>query len=211
MIIRAFNEEIEVRGNKETRIREFIISTEREDSHGTVIKMDGWKLNDYNRAGSFFYQHLTSGGFISDPNPDHNLGIGSSKMDVNRLIGVAEFEPEDINPLAEKILKKVDFGSLKRTSVGFLPQKGHWGDEKRGEDPKTYYFDEQTLVEFSIVNIGSNLDAVKKAMEPLDQYLAKQIENHDSEGFKKDFKRGLSNQKRHLDYLFNLGERRKFL
>lgn len=209
MIIRAFNEDIEIRGNKETRIREFIISTERKDSHGTIIKMDGWGLKDYNRAGSFFYQHLTNGGFISDPNPDHNLGIGSSKIDGNRLIGIAEFEPEDINPLAEKILKKVDFGSLKRTSVGFLPQKGHWGDEKRGEDPKTYYFDEQTLVEFSIVNIGSNLDAVKKAMEPMDMYLAKQIENHNSEGFKKDFKRGYN--KRYLDYLLNLGERRKFL
>lgn len=207
MIIRAFNEEVEVRA-KENRTREFVISTERPDSHRSVIKMDGWDFDDYNRAGAFYYQHQTG-----SPNPQNALGIGKAYKENNRLIGVAEFEPEKLNPLAEEIIGKVDFGTYKRTSVGFIPKKGkgRWGDEKRGEDPELYYFLGQTLVEFSIVDIGSNLDAYKKAMEPLDKYLLEQIEDHKSEGFQKDFKRGLSNQKRHLDYLFNLGERRKFL
>lgn len=44
MIIRAFNvDNFEVRATDKDREREFIISTERKDSHGTIIKMDGWQ------------------------------------------------------------------------------------------------------------------------------------------------------------------------
>jgi HK97 family phage prohead protease len=205
MIIRAFSEDIEIRGNKISRVREFVISTERPDSHNTVIQMSGWNIEDYNRAGSFYYQHMTNA-----PNPDYNLGIGKAKIEENRLIGVAEFEPEEINPLADKILKKVDFGTLKRTSVGFIPKKGHWGDEKRNEDPTLFYFDDISLVEFSIVDIGSNLDALKKAMESMDNYLLSVKGEHESKGFQKDFERATRNTKRYIEYLHNLMERRNF-
>ena len=40
MIIRAFSEDFEVRGDKETNKREFIVSTERKDSHNTILKME---------------------------------------------------------------------------------------------------------------------------------------------------------------------------
>ena len=209
MMLRAFNPDIEVRA-KENRVREFVISTERADSHGTVIKMSGWDLKDYNRAGSVYFQHQTGGGMFNEANANNALGVGSAYIEENRLIGVANFEPKELNPLAETILGKIDFGTYKRTSVGFIPQKGkgRWGDENRGEDPTLYYFEGQTLVEFSIVDIGSNLDAVKKSMESMDAYLEKELIGHNSEGFQKDFKKNLRNTKRHLEFLENLSAKK---
>lgn len=208
MIIRAFNAELETRA-KEGRTREFVISTERPDSHRSVIKMDGWNLDDYNRAGTVYYMHQTGTNALGEANINNALGVGSAYKENNRLIGVAMFEPESLNPLAETVLGKVDFGTLKRTSVGFIPHKGkgHWGKEDRGEDPTLYYFEGQTLVEFSIVDIGSNLDAVKKSMESMDKFLFEQIDMHDSEGAKKDLKRWF-NTKRYMEYIENLQERR---
>ena len=72
--------------------------------------------------------------------------------------------PKDLNEKADKIFRKVKFGSLKAVSVGFAPTgRGHLGDETRGEDPDVYYYDGQELLEVSVVNIPSNKNAVKRA------------------------------------------------
>ncbi|MBK8853069.1 MAG: HK97 family phage prohead protease [Saprospiraceae bacterium] len=211
MIIRAFNvDNFEVRATDKDREREFIISTERKDSHGTIIKMDGWQIDDFNRNGAFYYQHQTSGGFLTEANPDNALGTAKAFKDGNNLLGRANFEPKEINELAEKILKKVDFGTMRGTSVGFIPESGNWGNEKEGQDPETYYFTSQRLVEFSIVHIPSNPDAVKKSLESLDTFLLSVKDNHKSEGFKKDLERKMRNTKFYRDYLYNLMERRNF-
>ena len=211
MIIRAFNiEDFEVRKLEDERTREFIISTERKDSHGTIIKMDGWQLEDYNRSGAFYYQHQTTGGFLTDANPDNALGPATATKQGGKLIGVGKFEPRDINPLAEKILGKVDFGTMRATSVGFMAEKGHWGKERDGEDPETYYFDSQRLVEWSIVHVPSNPDAIKKSMESMDNFLLSVKEQHESQGFQKDLERKLKNTARHREYLYNLMDRRNY-
>jgi len=206
MILRAINiEDFEIRKAGD-RVIEFIISTERKDSHGTIIKMDGWDISDFNKSGGFYYQHGT---WSSDPNM--LLGIGRAKKEDSQLIGISTFEPEDINPLAETIYKKVNFGSLKNTSVGFMPIKGNWGDSNRGEDPETYYFTSQVLKEFSIVNIPSNPDAIKKSLESYDQYMTERLAEHKSEGFKKDYRFNLNKLRRQREYLLNLAEKRNFL
>jgi HK97 family phage prohead protease len=148
-------------------------------------------LKNFNRAGSFYYQHMTSGGWFTDPNPDYVLGIATAKVHEKELVGSATFEPEEINQLAEKIYKKVNFGTLKNTSVGFTSQGGHWGIEKKGEDPTAYYFDHAELLEFSIVNIPSNPDAIKKSLESMNNYMLKEVEKHQSSGFQKDYFREL--------------------
>ena len=209
MILRAINiEDFEIRKAGD-RVIEFIISTERKDSHGTIIKMDGWDISDYNKSGAFYYQHLTGG--FDDPNPDNALGTGRAQKEGNQLIGIANFEPENLNPLAEKILGKVDFGTLKSTSVGFMPTKGNWGDTNRNEDPEIYYFTGQILKEFSIVHIPSNPDAIKKSMEVFDFYMTKKLDEHKSEGFKKDYRFNLNKLRRQREYLLNLAEKRNFL
>jgi len=153
---------------EDTREIEFIISSENRDRHHTILKLDRWKLDNFNKNGIVGYQHNVYGGdFCNPPNPDDVIGRGQAYIDGNYLIGKAVFEPADINPLAEKIFRKVLFGTLRSTSVGFLETKeGDYGDgeERQGGENETYYYGEQELVEFSVVNIPSNTEAVKRHM-----------------------------------------------
>jgi HK97 family phage prohead protease len=211
MMLRAFNiEDFEVRALQDDLTREFIISTERKDSHGTVIRMDGWQLEDFNRAGAFYYQHQTTGGFLTDSNPDNALGPATARAEGSMLIGVGKFETEDINPLADKIRKKVDYGTMRATSVGFMPIAGRWGDEKRDEDPTTYYFTSQRLAEWSIVHVPSNPDAIKKSMESMDNFMNQVKDIHKSEGFRKDYSRKLNEIRRKREYLLGLMDKRNY-
>jgi hypothetical protein len=158
---------------EESRIIQFILSTSTKDRHGTVLNQKGWDLENYKRNPIVAYQHNLSGGMCSDPNPDFVIGksvkIGTEgKGDEKMLIADAQFEPAEVNPMAEKIFRKLLFGSLSRTSVGFL-EKGHGqygvNDEAEGRDNETYYFEGQELLEYSIVNIPSNPDAGKRGLD----------------------------------------------
>lgn len=153
---------------EESRTVEFVISDNTRDRHGTVIPVANWNLDSYNKNGVVGYQHNVYGG--KDPNPDQILGIGKAYVEDGKLIGQVKFEPAEINPLAEKIFQKVLHGTLKATSVGFRElEKGNWGDKERGEDitgaNPTYYFGKVELLEFSIVNIPSNPNALRREVE----------------------------------------------
>lgn len=151
---------------EETRQVEFVISDESRDRHGTIIPVNNWKLDNFNNNGIVGYQHDVYGdGFFSKPDPDDVLGRGEAFIDNGQLIGRVTFEPADINPKAEKIFQKVLHGTLKATSVGFIEKsKGKYGekDQARGEANQTYYFGDVELLEFSIVNIPSNANALRR-------------------------------------------------
>ena len=145
----------------DTRTIEFVISDNTRDRHRTVCNPDGWELSRYN--GIVGYQHNVYGDNLCEsPNPDDIIGKSTVFTEGGLLVGRVTFEPEDINPLAEKIFKKVKFGTLNSASVGFLPEgEGKYGegDEARGAENETYYFKRQELLEWSIVNIPSNPSA----------------------------------------------------
>lgn len=161
--VREFPKDVE-----QTRTIEFIISTPSKDRHGTVLNARNWKLENFNKNGIVGYQHNVHGGDMCNaPDPDYVIGRGEAFMEGETLIGRVTFEPADINPLAEKIFRKVLHGTLRATSVGFLPfGKGRYGegDEAAGRANETYYFEGQELLEFSIVNIPSNPDAVGRSI-----------------------------------------------
>jgi hypothetical protein len=153
----------------ETRTVQFVISTDKKDRHGTVLNLDGWILDNYNKNPIVGYQHDVYGdSFLQSPDPDSVIAKGRVFRESNSLIGEVTFEPADINPKAEKIFKKIKFGTLRSASVGFLPvEKGSWGKDDESRDGKnpTYYFGKRELLEFSIVNIPSNPDAVMRQFE----------------------------------------------
>lgn len=152
----------------------FVISTDSKDRHGTVLNMKGWNIERFNRNPIVGYQHNVYGdNMCSGPNPDDVLGPGRAwTEDVNGktvLMGEVRFETADINPLAEKIFRKVLNGTLSATSVGFL-EVGQGKmittkDESGNVIDKTYHFQGQELLEFSVVNIPSNPDATKKSFQ----------------------------------------------
>jgi len=153
----------------ESRQVEFIISSEKRDRHNTILKLDNWELENYNKNGIVGFEHDLPiyDWFITNANPDRIIGKGKAFKEDKYLIGTVDFEPEDINPLAEKVFRKVKHGTLKSTSVGFYEtKKGHYGegDEARGGKNETYYYGGQELLEFSIVSIPSNTDATKRGV-----------------------------------------------
>jgi len=164
-IKRRYLEDAQIRSiDEENRTVEFVASDNTVDSYGTVLPSDKWDLKRYEKNGIIGYQHQVYGDY-GNVDPDDVLGHGQAFVEDNKLIVKATFEPADINEKADKIFKKIQFGSIKGVSVGFQPTKpGHWGDKEKGEDPDVYYFEGQELIEVSVVNIPANPNAVKRSI-----------------------------------------------
>jgi hypothetical protein len=147
----------------ESRKMKFIISTGAKDRGKEVINMDNWSFDNYKMNPIVGYQHAVHGSYFTDPNPD--MIIGKSEVSVDSfngkkvIVAEAEFEPAEINPIADKILKKLVFGSLNAASVGILPTGN--GKTEKG----VYYYEGQELLEWSVVNIPMNQEAIKLSID----------------------------------------------
>ena len=148
----------------ENRMAQFVISTESVDRHGTVFKLAGWELENYNKNPIVGYNHVVSG-----DNPDTIIGTSRVFQDGEALIGEVTFEREGNNPIADKVFNKMQDGILKMASVGAIPHEYRYGNMDKGEDSGTIYFTRQELIEWSIVSAGSNKDAFKRSAEQIDE------------------------------------------
>lgn len=170
---------------EETRTISFIISDASRDRHKSVLSIDGWDLTAYQRNPIVGYMHSIYGGnLISDPNPDMIIGKGRAFIEGRQLIGDTTFEPEKTNPFAEKIFRKVLFGSLNACSVGFSELvNGVYGVglEAVGMSNETYYVGARELLEYSIVNIQSNRNSFKRTIkdepEGVQRYVSMKLGN----------------------------------
>lgn len=163
---RIISSEIRKR-DEETRTITFVASDSTRDAAGTVLNQEGWSLKRYEKNPIIPYQHEAYGGWDGS-DPDNIIGKGRAYVEDGRLMVDITFEPKEINEKAEKIYQKVLFGSLNAVSVGFLPiGKGNWGKGEEAVDGSnpTYYYAGQELLEISVVNIPSNPNAVRRAME----------------------------------------------
>ena len=168
-ILRRQIDHLELRTiDEEHRMVEFVASTGAVDTYGTVLPPDLWDLNRYARNGVVGYQHDI---YYSD-DPDNVIGRGEAYTANGELLIRIFFEPAELNPKADKVYRKVLFGSINAVSVGFrATAPGHWGRKADGEDPDVYYYNGQELMEVSVVNVPSNPDAVKRsAAEELARY-----------------------------------------
>lgn len=168
-ILRRQIDHLELRTiDEEHRMVEFVASTGAVDTYGTVLPPDLWDLSRYARNGVVGYQHDI---YYSD-DPDNVIGRGEAYIANGELLIRIFFEPAELNPKADKVYRKVLFGSINAVSVGFrATAPGHWGRKADGEDPDVYYYNGQELMEVSVVNVPSNPDAVKRsAAEELARY-----------------------------------------
>ena len=167
-ILRRWNDAPEIRKiDEESRTVEFVASDNSVDSYGTVIPVDKWDLTRFASNGIIGYMHDVYGdSWTKSADPDDVIGKGVAFVENDQLVVRITFEPKELNEKADKIFRKLQFGSLHAVSVGFrATKKGHMGDEERGEDPKVYYYAGQELLEVSVVNIPSNANALKLSIE----------------------------------------------
>lgn len=182
MLTRTFTPEIRKAEGEERKVT-FVASDSTRDSAGTVLNQDGWDLDRFNKNGVIGYQHKVYGSWADTDNPDNVIGKGRAYVEGGRLMVDVDFEPKEINELAEKVYKKVLFGSLKAVSVGFLPVgDGHWGEgeESRKGGSPTWYYDGQELLEVSVVNIPANPNAVRvKGLDSSEEEMRELMEKAD--------------------------------
>jgi hypothetical protein len=73
----------------------------------------------------------------------------------DRLIALAEFATEDLNPMAEQVFRMIKAGFLQACSIGFRPLRWSYNEARGGLD-----FHEVEMVEFSIVPIPAHPQAL---------------------------------------------------
>lgn len=150
-------------GQEDNRQIDFVISTEAEDTYGTIFEISGWQLERYNNNPVVLYAHRSN----SD-DPDLVIGTSVVRIEGSELVATVTFEAADNNPLAEKVYRKVQKGILRMASVGADIREGRWGDFEKGENPDVFRFTKMDLLEWSIVAVGSNPDALKRSASELE-------------------------------------------
>jgi len=125
----------------------FTISTPSVDRMGDTIAIDGWHLDAYRKNPVVLWGHFAG-----------SLPIGRATavyVEGNRLIAEMRFSQTEE---ARAVQAQVDEGVLRATSVGFAPLKFSFArDSKR---PLGIDFVEQELLEFSVVSVPANPEAL---------------------------------------------------
>ena len=159
----------------EERTIPFVMSTESQDADGDRIIQRGWDLSRFRKSPRLLWSHnhsVPAIGSVLHPKVV-NLAKGPS------LVGLTKFALAEENEIADTVFKlaaPVNPEGKKRKphinsgSVGFMPIKvtRPASDEEREELGLGRFgvlFEKQLLHEFSIVNVGSNPDAVELALK----------------------------------------------
>lgn len=128
----------------------FTISTGSIDRERDTLAVSGWQLDNYRKNPTVLWAHDYSA-----------LPVGRAESIFSRngqLVARMEFVPAEVYPFAETVRQLIDGGFLKATSVGFRPLEWDFNEERGGFD-----FKKQELLEFSIVPIPANPDALIEA------------------------------------------------
>jgi uncharacterized protein len=132
------------------RVLEFTISTGAVDRDKDTVAPSGWKLDAYRRNPVVLWAH----NYQQPP-------IGkATKVWVagNALKAQAEFATAEVYPFADTIFQLLKGGFLRAVSVGFEPVKHAYNAQRGGVD-----YTEQALLEFSIVPVPANAEALMRA------------------------------------------------
>lgn len=161
-----------------TREITFVIASEatgREHRNKFLYNWDNWNLEKFNSNPIVGYQHNVYGdNMCLAPNPDDVIAKAtawSDKFKGSRVImSKATFEPAELNATAEKVFRKIIFGSLNSSSVGVLPHGGGLKTEYTKNDKNeiidySINFPGQMLVEWSVVNIPADPAALKRSLK----------------------------------------------
>jgi len=139
-----YGSEIEKAADGEIRV---VISTAARDRDKDTLAPEGWDLSNYKKNPVVLWAH-----------DHHTPPIAQAPrtfVSDGKLISFPEFVDEEIYPFGAMIGKMVNGGWLKAASVGFNPKTWVFNEEEQGYD-----FDSQELLEFSIVCVGSNPEAL---------------------------------------------------
>ena len=126
----------------------FVISTAAVDRDGDTVDPKGWDLGSYTKNPVVLWAHD-----YSQPPVGKAVNIQATK---DGLRADVEFLPQGMNPFADMIHDMCKGGFLNATSVGFRGMESDPSNDRKGG----YDFKKQELLEFSIVPVPSNPEAL---------------------------------------------------
>lgn len=125
----------------------FVISTAGVDRDNDTIDSKGWKTENYMKNPVVMWAHDYAGLPVAKAT--------SLKLTDQGLAADIEFPAPGTYPFADTVHDMLKAGFLSATSVGFRPSKFEQNSERKGFD-----YSEQELLEFSIVPVPSNPEAL---------------------------------------------------
>lgn len=171
-----FTAHIEKDTVESTRKITFTIAAEktgRSHRNKFMYNWENWELSKFNANPIVGYQHNVYGdNMCLAPNPDDVIAKATAGLDTFQgsrvLVSDATFEPPELNQTAEKVFRKVLWGSLNASSVGVLPIgqiKKEAFESESGMKDYTLNFEGQELIEWSIVQIPADPQALRRSMK----------------------------------------------
>lgn len=142
--------------NEEDRTAEYIISTDCKDRTGEVVEQS-WDLENYKKNPIVLFGH--------NPDSAENVLGRCLKIDVEesesgtQTVAKVKFADEGTSKTVDTVWSLVKQGILRTVSVGFIPHQYKTLDD----DPETTVLAENELLEFSIVPLPANPQAVALA------------------------------------------------
>jgi phage head maturation protease len=124
----------------------FVISDETPDLMNDVIKLDGWRLQNFGKNGVVLSNH------------DHTLPVGQSSLPYvsnKALMAAVTFPEAGISATSDQVRGMIAAGVLRGASVGFVPGKIAFSKDPQrplGID----FLDGHQLTEWSCVSVPAN-------------------------------------------------------
>jgi len=128
----------------------FTISSATPDRMGDSVAIEGWRLDNYKRNPVVLWGH---DGTMLPVGRATSVWIQNGKLKAK-----CELAPANLSQYAERVRSMIAAGYLNATSVGFRPIRLKFSNDKNR--PFGIDFLEQELLEFSIVSIPANPDAL---------------------------------------------------
>lgn len=154
--------------NAETRSAEFVMSSERIDRDGDIVRQRGLGLGEFKKNPVALFVHNSRNWVVGNwPEVRKQL-----REDPPRTEGTLAFPdtadaPQgEMRETIEAAHWQVAKGLIKTVSIGFMPLELEFIEHKDGESPWSYGFDiiKSELYECSLVPIPAQPDAVAKDM-----------------------------------------------
>jgi HK97 family phage prohead protease len=137
-----------------SRVVQFVISTGAVDRDGDTINPLGWDLTSYQTCGAVLWGHDASQPPIAEP-----LAVW---VEDGKLKARCRFPTKEVYAFSDTIYQLIQANVLRCTSVGFKPTTWVESDRKDGFMPGLD-FQTQTLLEFSVVSVPANPEAIIEA------------------------------------------------
>lgn len=134
------------------RTLQFTISSPVVDRDNDTIDGKGWQIANYLKNPVVLWAHDYKG-----------LPVAKSQrvwLEDGKLKSITEFASADLYPFADTVYRMVKAGFLNATSVGFAPDDYELDEDRRGVN-----FKKQDLLEYSIVPVPSNPEALIEARD----------------------------------------------